>query len=127
MAEGEVGGAVKTAIEAIKTAADALHLNPEEKTRPGPLVVVGRFYISLTLVLAAVTSAAAVIDWKTYPTPPDISVALLRLTLLVVIGSGLLLGCVLLVVLVGRHPGYLFSPGELSSDIQMQIMGPTSK
>jgi hypothetical protein len=56
----EAGGAVKTALEAIQTAMEALHLNPQEKEpRAGPLVVVGRFYISLTVILVLLRDLSA--------------------------------------------------------------------
>lgn len=117
----ETVGPIKLATEAIKAVVELLHLNPEaekEKTpsRPGPLVVVGRFYLSLTFLLAAMTSGAALIDWKTYPHEPSFSVSVLRLCMIFAVGLGLLFGVALIAVLLWKHTLFLFNPTELSAD-----------
>jgi hypothetical protein len=117
---------IKSAIDLVKAVVEALHLNPtEDKANPraGPLVIIGRFYISLTLILAAVTSASAIIDWKAPQVSP--TVAVMRLLLVFCILAGLVMGSSLLLVLLGRHTLFLFNPAELSQEALQQLIGAT--
>jgi hypothetical protein len=73
-----------TVAEVLKAATQALQLTTEQSeksgaTRGGPLLVVGRLYVSLTVILAAVTSASAYFDTKA---APSLSVRELRGALL---------------------------------------------
>lgn len=111
----ETTGVIKTAIEAIKTAKEAL--DPAKESRPGPLVVVARFYLSLMVLMAAASSAAAIIDFEAGHEPSS-TVADLRWFLMFAVGLGLLLGVGLIWLLLRRHVLYLFNPAELSETQQ---------
>lgn len=151
MAEGTEIGPIKAAIEAIKAAVEILHPGTDSEkslSRPGPLVVVGRFYVSLTLILATVTSVGAIVDWKSVSTrspapvpagsalaslaegatsqPCHVGVDTLRECLLVSICGGLLLSVVLVIVLMCKNALFLFSPTELSADAH-QLLAPRTK
>ena len=128
MAEEEKAAtsAVNAASELVKTAMELLQLREAKpaETRGGPLVMVGRLYVSLTLILAAVTSASAFLDISHTPTP---TVDCLRKTVLLSVGAGLVLGVALIVVLFLKHPMYLFSPTELSEATQQHLVTPPIK
>ena len=117
-------GPIKLAIEAIKAATEILH--PELETekpapRAGPLVVVARFYLSMTLILATVASVAALIDWKTSPHEPSCIVTLLRVGVLVMVVAGIGLGVWLLQFLIAKNQLFIFSPTELSTATQQAL------
>jgi hypothetical protein len=113
--------AVKAAVEILKPVAE--HDSP---SRPGPLVAAGRFYVSLTVILAAFTSAASFIDWKSGHDPSD-SVSVLRWFLVVAILVGLSLPVLLLQALYERQPLFLFSPTELSPELQLKLLPETKE
>jgi hypothetical protein len=112
--------AVKPLIDVVKTAIDSVVPVPLHP-RAGPLVVVGRFYVSMTIILAIVTSTSALIDWKTSPHDPASSIAVLRIGLLASVAVGLVFSIVLIGVLLWKHALYLFNPAELSAEAQAQL------
>lgn len=119
---------VRLASDVLSMAAEVLHLKSEagEKTgtRGGPLLVVGRLYISLTLILAVVTSASAYLDTtKT----PSCSVQTMRVAVVACVISGLLLGVILIAVLYRKNAMFLFSPTELSTAAQEALLAPQTK
>jgi len=120
----ETTSVIKTAIEAIKTAKEAL--DPAKEPRPGPLVVVARFYLSLMVLMAAASSAAAIIDFETGHEPSS-TVNLLRWCLMLAFGLGLLLGIALIWLLLRRDVLYLFNPAELSEAQQSALLPRTKE
>jgi len=126
--EEEAKSATRLASDVISMAAEVLHLKPESgektETRSGPLVVIGRFYISLTLILAVATSASAYFDARSTPTW---SVEKMRCLVAGCVLVGLSLGVLLICLLFKKHPMYLFSPTELSTQTQQSLMAPRSK
>lgn len=102
-------------------------IDPGRSTRPGPLVVVGRFYVSLTVVLALAATAAGYIDRGTaQPIAPQTSVVAIRYALLGAVGIGLAGAVTLVVALLISHKGLLFSPSELAQTVQ-QTMFPVKR
>lgn len=90
-------------------------------TRSGPLQVVGQVLVAQTTVLAIASSVAAYFDhladhhisWETH---------LLRILLAATVLVGLVGGLLLLGFLANRHHSLLFSPTELSANIQTAWM-----
>jgi hypothetical protein len=138
---------IKSVGDIIKAVVDVVRPNVEAEkppaTRAGPLVVVGRLYLSLTIILALVTSIGAIVDWKmaelatraakmsgtaiTIPLHASDSVEGMRCFLVGVVVVGLLLGIALLVWLAHEHPFLLSSPTEFSEGLQQEIAGPIGK
>ena len=127
MSETELTGPITTALEAIKATTELLDTAKIPHPRAGPLVIVGRFYISLTVILAVVASTAAIIDWKTAPHDPSFSVSILRLAVIIAVTGGLLLSVVLIGILLFKHVMYLFNPSELTPETLQSLMSPRSK
>ncbi len=120
------------ALDLVKSIADLLHLKPDQPEKPqarsGPLVVVGRFYISLTLILAVSASAAAYLDTKLpdgHHTSP--AVEALRVTVLVCAVLGLVSSLVFILFLAASKPLLIFSPTELSAEAQQSLYAPRMK
>src|SRR5580700_9343027 len=118
------------ATDILKMVSEALHLKSESSEKPtarsGPLLLIGRFYISLTLILAAATSAGAYMDSKT-AAGPAFSVEVMRLVVTACVAAGLLMGAALIFALFWRNTLYLFSPAELSVAAQESLLSPKSK
>lgn len=119
-------------VDFVKALVDVLRLKSDQPEKPqarsGPLVVVGRLYISLTLILAVSTSAAAYLDTKMpngHPTSP--AVEALRVTVLFCVVLGLVSSLLLILILAVSKPLLIFSPTELSAEAQQSLYSPRTK
>jgi len=121
---GGIADLLKVVTETVRMTGEQ---HEKSETRAGPLVVVGRLYVSLTLVLAAFTSAASIIDSRPGAAAPSRVIECLRGGVLAVVGLGLLLGVALLIWLLWGHRLLLFSPTELSPEAQQLLLGPRVK
>jgi hypothetical protein len=102
---------------------ELVQVKEKGETRGGPLLVAGRLYLSLTLILAVVTSASGYLDSKSLPTS---SVLVLRYTLLVCILAGLYIAVQTVRALYKKNPLFIFSPTELSTQAQASLIAPVT-
>jgi len=119
---------LRQASDLVGIVTEVLKSSEKHETRGGPLVIVGRLYVSLTLILAGVTSVSAYLDSE-LATGHSVSttVAWMRICLLVIIGLGIGLGTFLVWGLYKKHALMLYSPTELSEASQASLFGSSNE
>jgi hypothetical protein len=132
MANPEDAAPVGLAGDVLKAAKDLLlsksGQGKETKSYGGPLLVIGRLYISLTLILAATASVAAYLDAHcVVGHAPSEGVETLRCMVAASVLVGLALGVALIIWIVCKNALLLFSPTELSAETQRAVFIPHSK
>ena len=120
----------ETPLETVKSILDYVKSKPEDtekgQTRAGPLVVAGRLYVSLTLILAFCASSGAYVDLKTERKLSS-GIECMRTSLVIVVFIGLASAIGLILVLYRRNHLLLFSPTELSTEAQQSMLGPKTQ
>ncbi len=126
--DSAVEAAGHSVIEAAKGLLEIVQSTEGEKVppRPGPLVVVGRFYVSMTVLTGAIASVAALIDAKTGHEPTG-AVTAMRFIAVGACAVGIVLCVILLIYLIKRHHLMIFSPSELSPEAQQRLFGAVTK
>jgi hypothetical protein len=124
MSEAEGAGAIGLVSEAFKAGVEAT--KPKEDTsgkthaRGGPLVTLGRLYLSLVLILAVCASTSALVDWKTNA-GHSFAIEIMRYIVLAFAATGLVGAMVLVWKLFKLNPLYLSSPSEMATSLQEQM------
>lgn len=117
---------VKDATALVKAVSEIVHGEQKPASRPGPLALAARLYLSLAIILAVSISVAMVTGHGEDPPDGIPIVAISRLVLLVVIVFGIAVATWVVRALYKKNAALLFSPTELTETVQRDVWVPKS-